>query len=405
MVQYDLILIKLLYAALFQQKPDIADWNNINWEDVFQDAVAHQVHTIIYPVITQIALQDKPEEKLRKRWQKEVFYSVDRQLQHIGQMITVFQLLHNAEIPIIVLKGLAIRYFYPFPELRTMGDADLMIPISHLEKTGRLLLTLGYQEGAKTKKHISYHHRKFPDIEVHWTITDEKPDPDGIQFTDNIWEQAQAFDFCGIPVLTLSDEDQLLHLLIHASEHMKKNGFGLRQLCDLALFTKAKYETMEWEKIYLLTKKHRIYIFAAALYRLCNQLFGIGVPKVFDPAEIISKYHMDQLLGDIYDAGVYGTKTSARETACKFSMYMNYDDTSKRFIKLKYILNILFPSLDKLHSKYGYAHAHPYLLPVAWLHRAINNLSKSNHILKIRNKDISCQSEERSKLLHWLELR
>jgi hypothetical protein len=55
--------------------------------------------------------------------------------------------------------------------------------------------------------------------------------------------------------------------------------------------------------------------------------------------------------------------------------------------------------------KYQYAHKYPITLPIAWIHRGINNLTRKKIIGKINNKDITTKSEERAKLLQWLELR
>jgi hypothetical protein len=399
------ILVELLTCTLYNHKPQGDIGLNINWNIVFEEAIAHQVHSIIYPVLADLNPIYGPDQQLMKRWREVTLQSAKVQLQHVHQISTVLHKFHHAEIPVVALKGLMIREYYPHPELRTMGDADILIPITQLKAASKLLKSLGYLEGAPTLKHTAFYHKYFPEIELHWALMDKKSYRDKEMFTIGIWENTIQTELYGAPALILSNEDQLLHLILHAIDHIQNNGFGLRQLCDFIIFIEAKRETIIWENIIDKVSTYQLYRFAIALFEICNRLFGMKIPTIFSASEIEKSQYIDALIDDIFDAGVYGRKTLDRETSCKFAKYIDSDVSSHRFPKLFTTLTFLFPPLPMLHMKYQYAHKYPITLPIAWIHRGINNITRKKLIGKINNKDITTKSEERAKLLQWLELR
>jgi hypothetical protein len=84
----------------------------------------------------------------------------------------VLKVFNKESIPVIVLKGLVARDFYPKPELRTMSDADVLVNKEDLNRVKKLLKNLGYIESETTEVHIVFEHKEHYDIEVHWTLTD-----------------------------------------------------------------------------------------------------------------------------------------------------------------------------------------------------------------------------------------
>jgi hypothetical protein len=397
-------LMKLLNCALYYHKPQEEIGNPIDWNLVFEEAFAHQVHSILYPVLADLNLEHGPDQELLKHWRDETLQSAKEQLQHVHQIGTVLNELHLSKIPVVALKGLVIREYYPQPELRTMGDADILIPIDQLKATGDLLKSLGYLEGVPTVKHSVFYHKYFPGIEVHWALKSINSYTEKELFTQSIWENTIPTELFGAPVLILSNEDQVLHLLLHAVDHIQNNGFGLRQLCDFVLFIEAKKEIINWEIIYDQVSSYHIHRFSIALFEISHRLFGLKIPALFSSKEIENSQFLEVLIEDIFDSGVYGRKNLDRLTSCKLARYMDKDIPPHRISKLAQTLTFLFPPLSMLHMRYKYAHKHPITLPIAWIHRAINNITSNKLIGKINSNEIIAKSEDRAKLLQWLEL-
>lgn len=54
--------------------------------------------------------------------------------------------MEEEKIPYAFFKGYELRELYPVPELRTMGDVDVLVRDEDLERTAEVLCGLGYQK-------------------------------------------------------------------------------------------------------------------------------------------------------------------------------------------------------------------------------------------------------------------
>lgn len=410
---------------------DAFDWNSL-----YQEAYEHQVHTLIYPVIATLPTEHQPDSELMERWRTETLKASSLQLQHIQQISMVLAEFHRHSIPVIALKGLILRSYYPNPELRIMGDADLFIHKDDVRKAEGLLKSIGYHKGKATSKHISYTYQHFPEIELHWALTDSKCPPASSDFNDTVWDNAVEIFSFGTAVSILSYEDQFIHLILHSINHILSFGFGLRQLCDLTLFTKANAITMDWNLVIEQLNQYHIQKFAFALLIVCNKLFQLEIPPTFkNQYEIIERHdnatssftsemtsdiskpdsnadrnsanepYITLLMNEILDAGVYGRKLPERTDMQCLIKYISFDQPIGKSTKHNHLFSLLFPSASQLGDRYGYAKRYPILLPIAWVHRAAHNVNRVDQLLPSRMKRSEKTTMERYKLLRWLQLR
>lgn len=156
--------------------------------------------------------------------------------------------LYRAKIPAIVLKGNEIaKEIYQNPNCRTSGDIDLLIKMSHVLETDKILESTGYQRiDNKPLKfwfarlhHAQYVHPKHGDlIEIHWNFGI----PSFFKLTsEEIWEDVMdnhAGEF------RLSPDMMVTLLLIHHHMHAFRE---LKILVDI-LWTFFRYEnTIDWK--------------------------------------------------------------------------------------------------------------------------------------------------------------
>ncbi|MBH1939381.1 nucleotidyltransferase family protein [Mobilitalea sibirica] len=395
------ILITLLSNAIRGQEPSIEINKTIDWYEVYEEALAHQVHTLIYPCVTRLSPKSKPDPELLSKWEKETMRSVSEQLQHIDIIGHVLDTLYQEGIQVVALKGLILREYYPEPELRTMGDADILVHREDTNKVGKILNSFGYEEGISSNKHIAYIHQYYPCIEVHWTLSNQENNKSPV-FTGPIWQNTKKSDLLGNTTYILSDEDQLLHLIVHSLNHIYTSGFGLRQLCDITLFIEAKINTINWRKVKAEVILFSMYNFASSIFILCKRLFFMKIPNDFIDATINTSY-IDMLLQDIIHSGVYGKRTPEREACSSILRFLHTQGSTRPFTGFHYKLSFLFPSSKCLGPKYNYAKKNPLLLPIAWLHRGIKNIRRKEFITQ--SSKINAIGKERAKLLHWLQLR
>lgn len=400
------VLIHLLSCAIHNKKPSNFVVKQIDWNALYEEAVAHQVHTLIYPTMKELSPEYKPTQMLRNSWHKETILEGTLQLQHIDQISIVLNQFKTDDIPVIALKGLVLRNYYPSPELRTMGDADILVKKEDLARSKNLLKSLGYSVGEKLDRHISFHHKilkSYPSIELHWLLNKDEITNQNMSFTNSVWENAIETKINSFTVLTLSPEDQIVHLLLHSVQHIMSTGFGLRQLCDLVLFIEGNETSIEWEHIIAKANQYGIHKFAVAILSACNKLFDMEIPAAFyNPCE---EPYIDLLIDDIINAGVYGRRYESRVTSTRINKYIEANDLESQEFKTRglNIIRFLFPTPKKLGIQYTYAKKLPILLPIAWVHRGFHNIKRLETLRY--SEEAKVIGKERARLLHWLRLR
>ena len=173
--------------------------------------------------------------EIRDRFRKEKKRDIVRALKLMGEAGKVFKILERAEIPFVPLKGCLIRKLYPLPEMRTMGDVDILLQPKDLGKVGELIVSeLGFREGSRSID--GYLYRKDGAVlETHDTLF--KPERirrtgvrDGFG-TDDLWQRLEKENGWEYR-LRMSDEDFLASFLIHFAQHFVKCGLGARFVLD-----------------------------------------------------------------------------------------------------------------------------------------------------------------------------
>jgi hypothetical protein len=404
------VLIKLLSSAIRGRKPQNIETMDVNWTTVYKEARKHDVHTLLYSVLKDMEPGLGPNEELLREWQKSTLLAAVYQYQHIEQASRVLDAFNKEGILVIALKGLVLRDLYPQPELRTMGDADVLIHKEDLEAAKNLLAGLGYEEEGCSAKHIHFSHKDYPMLEVHWTLVDSKKFKTAGWFDKAVWESAVTHSLCEVSTLALSTENELLHLCLHMAGHIMSGGFGLRQLCDFMLLIEARKQAISWnsfiEKAHNCGLKSFVYIILEA----CRQLFDLELPEALDKSIIVNNAYVDELIYDILDGGVFGKSSMDREAGNIFIQYLLGEGAGYSHSLLKRYRLLLLPPSHKMPNKYEYARRCPLLLPAAWMHRLIYIVFRKDYSLEYKKLFLSPKAtapvlDRRSKLLQKLGLQ
>ena len=114
-------------------------YENTDWDKVLELANKHKVEGIIYIALRKSELiVDLGEERLNILKKKAINTGIE-QSKHISGLSIVLSKINEADIPVIVLKGLVVRDFYPQPDQRSMSDADILVHTDDVEKVKEIL--------------------------------------------------------------------------------------------------------------------------------------------------------------------------------------------------------------------------------------------------------------------------
>lgn len=324
---------------------------NIEIDLLMEEAKAHDVKGLVYKVL-------KSQYDL-KAYQKEVLLQSYTQSRYFQLALQTLSKLQEAGIKVVLLKGSVLKSLYPMPDLRTMGDVDILVPKHQLRDVHQLLTELGYtKRKSHNEKHDVYDGQGFH-LEVHWSLVNASRQGGSEGFENELWHHLQEVTINNESFLTLSNEDFLVHLLVHAAGHMKSSGFGIRQLCDLTLWIEV-HESLDWNYIKMRLEELKIETFSWYALAACQRLLdlNIEVPSVDDVA-------LESLIKAIFESGVHGH----REQDKQFGNYFAYGKHKQQMWRIW--LQCVFPSRRDLSRRYTYAHRYPWLLPVAWGDRMI----------------------------------
>lgn len=164
-------LLKLLSAAIRGGVAPEPDFEPVDWDKVFTEAAAHEVHTLIYPVINRLASRLQIPSPILVKWKKICLLAAVKQIPYINEALRVLETLQDSRIAVIILKGLWLRELYPQPELRTMGDIDILVKPSDKESAGLLIKRSGYFGIEHEGSVEAFYKPNFLHIELHYKLS------------------------------------------------------------------------------------------------------------------------------------------------------------------------------------------------------------------------------------------
>ena len=165
-------------------------------------------------------------------------------------------LLRANQIPAVILKGSAAAQYYPKPQLRHMGDIDLLVAPEDHEKAFRLLCASGYRNlqelGGSDRRHIAFSDDDGTEIELHRFFFAEDRSEQREPFDAWLHESMkniETVDVCGYSVPVFPPLQNGLILLEHIRHHLS-SGLGLRQIVDWYCFVQQVCDDGFWENCF-----------------------------------------------------------------------------------------------------------------------------------------------------------
>ena len=247
------------------------------------------------------------------------------------ELESICNVLENAEIPFIPLKGSVLRPYYAQPWLRTSCDIDIFINLSDAERTvSALEKELGFKPNSKWINEWSVYSPSGVHTEIHYIDNTEKTE---ICVLKDVWNNSFAVD--GKKYHTaMSWECFYLYHIAHMAKHFESSGCGIRPFLDLVIIDKKL--PINIEKRDALLKEHGLYEFAMGAEQLVDVWFN-GAEHT----------ELTQKMSDyIIKAGVYGDK----ENWVAVQQLKNGDGGTKHVFRRLWVpyedLKIIYPSLE-----------------------------------------------------------
>ncbi len=259
----------------------------VDWEEIFQGVGRNGLLGLTYRYLQQGHSKHLVPHYF-KQWVGRAFRThairVTAMYRKVASLLTK---LTDASIDYMVIKGPALaNLVYPDPVLRGFNDLDILIRERDWNAMHTYLLSLGYlpehdwpyPPPKLVDKEVIYelkywHPKQKLLVEVHY---DDLLNA-GLASRDfeGFWRRAITVDVDGVIVKTLSLEDQLIHLSMHAHYH----GYTrLNWFSDIGLLLQRYGQQLDWRQMLRTVQIEEAHVGVYYSLYFLDLLFGISVP-------------------------------------------------------------------------------------------------------------------------------
>lgn len=360
MINEQKCLLACLRAYFNEEKSNI-DYN-VNWNKLYSFSTAHNLAPIVFSVIRDNRSFQK--NKTAYNAFKDTFYDAivtyDMQKAIIDE---VDSLLTENKIEHIFFKGAQLKELYPSPELRLMGDVDVLIRLEDRPKVKKLFVGNGF-ELTEDNGPVYNYSKNDQILECHTKIVSGKVgNADAESYFEDAINHASFDNFCG----KFNSEYYLMYLMTHIAHHFWFYGAGVKMILDLAVFIKQLSPNLDIvvEKMDALKLKR----FSQIILSICYDWFGVGKSFTADT---------DSTKNFLISFGAFGNINRNKAVVVRRKAIEDGHETG--FMTK---LTLLFPSYKKMKNiPYAkFIDGRPYLLPFGWIYRIIYNLKNKKDFL------------------------
>jgi hypothetical protein len=280
----------------------------LDWDRMLRLAEHHGLVPLLYRRLSEAmeAAQSTGLEAFRQRDK----FNAHRTLWLTVELIHIHKHLVARGLDVLPYKGPSLaESLYGNVATRQFSDLDLLVRAQDVPAVRSALSELGYKasldltqsaERAYLKSGYEYafdgpQGRNL--IEVKWQIL---PQFYSIGFAvEGFFDRAVAVDVAGHRLRTLSDQDLMLVLCVHAAKHA---WMQLSWLCDIAQLARSK--AIDWDALQVEAARLGIARIVAVTFLLAHKLLGTGLPDQLglrnDPAaEKLAEKILRQIVGEV----------------------------------------------------------------------------------------------------------
>ena len=308
-----------------------------------------------------------------------------------GQMDAVAELsrVFNANgIDHMPLKGCNMKARYPKPELRTMGDADILIRMEQYERIVPILEGLGFSFKCESDHEIIWQSAGLY-LELHKRLVPSYQ-KDLSPYFEDCWDRASAAEGRRY---VMTPEDEWLYLFTHFAKHFRDSGIGCRHVADLWVFLRTCPGLNE-EYVNRVLGELKLLEFYENIRHLLRVWFE-GAPSD-SMSEVLAEY--------IFASGSWGDADSGVLSG----ILRNSAPKNTGNARYLYLRKYAFPDLETMQRRHKILKKLPWLLPVMWIIRLGYKLLLDRKELKRKERALSVITEEnirkRREILHYVGL-
>lgn len=356
-------------------------------EAALEDIRRHSMVTLVYEGALNCGI-DAKSPVMQELFQKylRAYMKSEGQVKLIGKIFSAFD---EQGIDYMPLKGSKMKALYPKPELRIMGDADILIRMEQYERIIPIMESLGFTAGVESDHELIWKSKALF-LELHKRLIPSYNEDFYAYFGDG-WQLAKQKNGTRY---SMTPEDEMVYLFTHFAKHYRDGGIGCRHVVDLWVFLRSRPD-MDEAAVKAELEKMQLLVF----YENIRNLMSVW----FEGARSDEK--MDFITDFIFTSGDWGRA----ETRFASQMVKKSKHSALSFNgKLMYTWGVLFPSVKSMEQKYTVLKKAPWLLPAVWVYRPVYKLLFEREAFGRQKKKIGMadqkQVDTRRQVLNYVGL-
>jgi hypothetical protein len=251
-----------------------------DWPAFGRTAIESRVAALVYFRLKAASGLDRIPEGTRRFLEERILASTVHGMKLQALLQRVVECFGGRGIPVVLLKGAAMRHVYQHPALRLVGDLDLLV---HRDDVAAAVAALGelglkMEQGETPNEHHHAPGMYTQDgliVEIHWNIVPPRLSS-SIPPAD-LWEHTSPVKVGDGKALIFDPAMMLLHGCLHATgghafEQM------LYQLCDLAEIARRFSSSMDWDDLVRTAHRYRVAWMVSLSLEAAVKIAGAEIP-------------------------------------------------------------------------------------------------------------------------------
>jgi hypothetical protein len=354
------VLCSLLSDAIRGRPPRaIPALSRKDWSRLMELAQRHDILALLYPAVAGLPAGTVPADRLVP-WRHLTLQTGMREARRFHEALDITHAFAGHALPCVAFKGVSLRSLYPQPDLRTMGDIDLLIRPENLTEAEALLREQGLRHLAVGVSVQNWTSGQGMPVELHTALFCPSPGTlDQAFFKGAIRRQAEDRSYFSPP-----PKEAAIYQVQHMAKHIRYLGFGLRELADFTLQIEQGLELpLLLERLDALGSGQ----FGRTVLLVARDLLGLELSNDTITAWNIPPKTVDHLAEAVLSAGTHGQDNP--ENALSLIVTKRMDSAPRA--RWRFLGWLAFPPAPDLDPRYAYAQTRRWLLPWAWIHRLV----------------------------------
>ena len=247
----------------------------------------------------------------------------------------IYEAFEENNIDYMPLKGSNMKFLYPKPELRIMGDADILIRTEQYDRIVPIMESLGFTAVLESDHELTWKSSGLY-LELHKRLI-PTPNSDFYAYYGDGWKLTRRKAGC---CYAMSAEDEFIYLFTHFAKHFRAGGMGCRHVLDLWVYLRVNPGLNE---NYILEELEKLQL--VAFYRNIRTLLTVW----FEDAPSDEK--VDYMTQYVFASGSFGRM---REWVLSMAIRRSKQVKVNSCTKLLFVLGHLFPRISQIRNQYPF---------------------------------------------------